>query len=228
MTGTIAATFAVAQLVPQEFSKIGGKATSAALAAFLTKSSKSSPLDQLQALAALKANGDRSWRKYQPLINRALAGLNGSSVSVDELGPAIAAISALRVLSPAVPTPMLAPFVADTAETTYYARLALANRDMFKNGASIGTWFPIVQKSLIANSLHPTEPTIVYYVGLEALLGSALVSTSGSDQRAIGKQLRNLRGCPGYADLYRTSLTDRNSCSLESTQAAIDSSFAYE
>jgi hypothetical protein len=225
--GSVGTTFLVGQLIPQDFASIAGRSTSIALKDFLRKNPSAAPLDRLQAVAALRMNGDSSWHDYSSLVTTTMSQIASAPVTSAGLASIVAVIDALQVISPDVPKPTLEIFATDSPENEYLARLALANKDMFSNARQIGMSFPSVQNELLAAALHPREPTKTYLTGLQALLGAQTVTTTSAQQAAIGAQLVHLRGCAGNPDLYRESLARHSDCSLEATRAAIISSFAY-
>lgn len=228
LNGSIEGTFRVAQLIPQDFPKIATAKTKAALKVFIQKQTDAAPIDRLEAVASLRLAGFSDWRTYQPLIESAARGLPAMRVTADTLPSVVQLIDVLRVVDQNVATPTLQQFPVVDQQSEYLARLALGNRDMFQNSDQIGNWFPTVQKSLIASSKHPTEPVLIYMTGLQGLSGAQNVTVTSADQRAIASAVTVLRGCPQFPDLYRSALADKESCSLQATRIAIDSSYAYD
>jgi hypothetical protein len=225
--GSIEATYDVAQLIPQDFSKIAGSSTRNALKHFLHGQRSAAPLDRLEAAASLKMAGDPAWKDYATLVSGAEEGLGSLPVNSSNLVGVVQLIDVLRVLDTNVPTPTLVEFAGEGSEGSYLARVALGNRDMFANSEKIGTWFASTQASLLSASKEPSEPTILYFSGLQALSGAKTLTPTRSDQQAISAGLEQLRGCTGFPDLYRNSIANHAACSLQATRFAIDSSYAY-
>lgn len=224
--GSVPTTFAVAELLNDDFAGLLSKSSLDSLEQDLAleQPSAKNRSERLQKLAILHMS-KRSVGSFEEEIKTTAQQVSGRH-EFSEARELATQVAALRRLQGQIDLPTLVGMPREEAIEPEAARFVLATSDRYANGAALVRALPRAQRTALADALVPSA-TLSYYRAVAALPAVDSFALSESEQDRVAKGLATLRGCALSPYLYRVAVRagEAERCSFTMSLLARTSSF---